>query len=110
MKIVGAHGRLGEAVTQECSIRHEVFAVGHRELDITNEVTTRAQVLALRPDVIINCAAYNDVDGAEDHALRALRECVRRTSTRAGGRTSRCGVRPFQQRFRVRWTRHLAPR
>ena len=25
-----------------------------------------------RPDVIVNCAAYNDVDGAEDHAVDAL--------------------------------------
>ena len=25
-----------------------------------------------RPDVIVNCVAYNDVDGAEDHAVEAL--------------------------------------
>ena len=26
-----------------------------------------------RPDAVVNCAAYNDVDGAEDHASDAIR-------------------------------------
>ena len=37
--------------------------------------TMRAVAAAMaraRPDVIINCAAYNDVDGAEDHPVEAL--------------------------------------
>ena len=35
------------------------------DLDISNEVAVRAKITALQPDIIINAAAYTNVDGAE---------------------------------------------
>jgi dTDP-4-dehydrorhamnose reductase len=42
------------------------------ELDITDHAAVRARVAQERPDAIVNCAAYNNVDGAEDEAVVAL--------------------------------------
>lgn len=44
---------------------HEVVALSRPDLDITDEAAVIAAVDAERPQAIINCAAYTDVDGAE---------------------------------------------
>ena len=38
------------------------------ELNITNEAEVRQKVIELRPNVVVNAAAYTNVDGAEDSA------------------------------------------
>lgn len=44
---------------------HEVLAWDRQECDITNEDQVRSKLLEAKPDLIISCAAYNNVDGAE---------------------------------------------
>jgi dTDP-4-dehydrorhamnose reductase len=54
--------------------RHEVIALSHGELDITDRAAVESAVSRARCDVVINCAAWTDVDGAErspDGALAA---------------------------------------
>ena len=51
-------GRLPEAVQQA-----EVAAVDMDVLDISDLAATKAFVGREKPDVIINCAAYTNVDG-----------------------------------------------
>ena len=70
--VLGARGQLGAAIVRECEPRHEVIAFGHDTLDITSDGAVAAAVERARPDAIVNCAAYNDVDGAEDHPVDAL--------------------------------------
>jgi len=70
--VVGARGQLGAAIVQECSAAHEVTPLGRAELDITDDAAVRDTIARERPDAIVNCAAYNDVDGAEDHPVDAL--------------------------------------
>jgi dTDP-4-dehydrorhamnose reductase len=50
---------------------HEVVALARGDLDITDAAAVRAAVRAARPDVVINCAAWTDVDGAEEHEEEA---------------------------------------
>jgi dTDP-4-dehydrorhamnose reductase len=71
--VTGARGLLGAAIAREFAADHEVRPVDRARLDITDEAAVAALVSAERPDVIVNCAAYNDVDGAEDEAVLALR-------------------------------------
>jgi dTDP-4-dehydrorhamnose reductase len=40
-------------------------ALGRGDLDVTNATQVEAAVAWLHPHVIVNCSAYNDVDGAE---------------------------------------------
>jgi dTDP-4-dehydrorhamnose reductase len=70
--VVGARGQLAAAVIHECRDRHEVIAFDRASLDVTNDKAVAAAMDKARPDVIVNGAAYNDVDGAEDHAVDAL--------------------------------------
>jgi dTDP-4-dehydrorhamnose reductase len=70
--VTGAQGQLGAALVHEFRAAHDVSALGHADLDVTDDAAVAAAMKALRPDAIINAAAYNDVDAAEDHPLAAL--------------------------------------
>jgi len=71
--VVGARGQLGAAVAYEWrAAGHDVRPLDHRAVDITDADAVMDVMSALGPDVILNCAGYNDVDGAEDHPVTAL--------------------------------------
>jgi dTDP-4-dehydrorhamnose reductase len=70
--VTGSGGQLGAAISELFSSRAEVRPFTHATLDITDAIAVERTVTAERPDVIINCAAYNDVDRAEEHAMDAL--------------------------------------
>jgi len=70
--LLGARGQLGAAVRRELAAAHEVVAFGRSDLDITSDAAVARAFASLRPQAIVNCAAYNDVDGAEDHPVEAL--------------------------------------
>jgi len=64
--ITGAAGMLGlDVKLAAAAAGHDVTALSRAQLDITDfDAVTRA-VSAARPDAVINCAAYTNVDGAE---------------------------------------------
>jgi dTDP-4-dehydrorhamnose reductase len=70
--VIGAGGQLGEAMTDQLGARHEVVPVTRRELDVTSADAVHAMVTDVQPDVIINCSAYTNVDGAEEDPVTAL--------------------------------------
>jgi dTDP-4-dehydrorhamnose reductase len=70
--VVGARGQLGAAMVAECSASHEVTPLTRVDLDVTDDAAVVAAIDRARPQAIVNCAAYNDVDGAEGHPIEAL--------------------------------------
>lgn len=66
---MGAGGMLGRDVV--AAAPGLVAALAREELDVTDAEAVRAAVRAARPDVVINCAAYTDVDGCESEEERA---------------------------------------
>jgi dTDP-4-dehydrorhamnose reductase len=70
--VAGASGLLGAAIVREFQRDTDVHAFDHARLDIADELAVAAAVRDVRPDVVINCAAYNDVDRAEQEPVRAL--------------------------------------
>ena len=70
--VTGAGGQLGRTVARVLAAEHEVVPLTRADLDITDEARVRAAVADARPGVIVNCAAYNAVDDAEDDAVAAL--------------------------------------
>jgi dTDP-4-dehydrorhamnose reductase len=71
--VTGAGGMLGRAVFKHCASQgDQVFAHDHLSLDITNEENVRAVFERERPETVINCAAWTDVDGCELQPERAL--------------------------------------
>src|SRR5688500_12423443 len=70
--IVGARGQLGAALVQEFASGHEVHPFARADLDLAVDAAVAAALERVRPEVIINAAAFNDVDGAEDRPVAAL--------------------------------------
>jgi dTDP-4-dehydrorhamnose reductase len=72
--ITGGSGQLGIAVSQELDKRGILFeAWGSQDLDITQSPIVCDAITKLAPKLIINCAAWTDVDGAERNELLASR-------------------------------------
>lgn len=72
--VLGAGGMLGRDLVRAAErAGHEVSALGHAELDVTNAAAVEAAVQDSRPRWVANCAAYTRVDDAEDEAEEALR-------------------------------------
>lgn len=72
--ITGGSGQLGIAVSQELDkIGIAFHAWSSKDLDITQSSTVSEAIEKLSPTVIINCAAWTDVDGAESREVEALR-------------------------------------
>ncbi len=66
--VTGAGGLAGrEVVTCFSTAGHEVIPRAHEDLDITNYEALRSLIIESRPDWVINCAAYTNVDACEDH-------------------------------------------
>lgn len=53
---------------QKSFARHETISYDREDLDVTDFVKLRGELARLSPDVVINCVAWNDVDGAEAEA------------------------------------------
>ncbi|TCM97789.1 dTDP-4-dehydrorhamnose reductase [Paenibacillus sp. BK033] len=63
--VTGAHGQLGHDVVKLFSASHEVLGLGRKQLDISNEAQCVVVFEAYKPDVVIHCAAFTNVDLAE---------------------------------------------
>lgn len=72
--ITGGSGQLGIAVSEELGARISDFrAWGSQELDISQGPIVKDFIGQVSPKVVINCAAWTDVDGAESNELGASR-------------------------------------
>ena len=72
--VTGGSGQLGIALSQELDERGLNFhAWNSKELDITQGSIVKDFIAELSPTVIVNCAAWTDVDGAESNEMLAFR-------------------------------------
>jgi len=70
--VVGAAGQLGTAIVRSFGPRADVVPLTRHDVNLEDGAAVEARVAAERPDVVVNCAAFNDVDGAEDRAIAAI--------------------------------------
>jgi dTDP-4-dehydrorhamnose reductase len=71
--ITGAGGMVGRAVAGHCrALGDDVLAFDREGLDITDERATREAFRRLKPEAVINCAAWTDVDACELDPQRAF--------------------------------------
>lgn len=64
--ITGAGGMVARAAIEYCNlIGDEVVALTRTDLDISDADAVRRAIQSARPDAVLNCAAYTNVDGAE---------------------------------------------
>ena len=65
--ITGSKGQLARELQLALAGAGKLLALGHNALDLSDPSQVREQVRLLRPDLIINAAAYTAVDPAESH-------------------------------------------
>ena len=69
--ILGSKGTLG---AQLMKLYPEAIGWDREDIDVLDDPSLRAKIgsLGFTPDAVVNCVAFNDVDGAEDHPDRAF--------------------------------------
>ena len=73
--VTGAEGQLGRCIVDVFKYfdNENKYIFMPRELfDLTNKEQMAEQFERFKPDVVINCAAYTNVDGAEEHSIDAI--------------------------------------
>lgn len=89
--VTGSSGQVGWELLRALSLVGDVIGLGREELDLGNPVALERKIAAIRPDVIVNAAAYTSVDGAENEP-----DVARQINTEAvgvlGAAARRCGA------------------
>ena len=71
--VTGASGQLGTDVVATCTLAgDEVFAFDRAGLDVGSRSAAHNAIVSLRPEAVINCAAWTAVDACESDPDRAL--------------------------------------
>ena len=85
--ITGGGGMLGRDVALAArEVGHEPIALTRAELDISDREAVEQACIEHYPGAVVNCAAWTNVDGAEEHLDEAHgRERARRRQRRRGG-------------------------
>jgi len=72
--VLGSKGQLGQCLNDQFSItEHEVVYTSRGQIDIAEFEVTKAQMLKISPDIVINATAYTAVDKAEEECQAADR-------------------------------------
>src|SRR4029079_5603359 len=71
--VTGAGGQVGTELVEALS-PHQVIACTHADLDAGDRDSALAAITGTRPDAIVHCAAWTNVDGCETDANRAYRD------------------------------------
>jgi len=73
--VIGKNGQLGKEFLRKLDemANAEITAVGHKECDISNLKQVLDVFSTVKPDIVINCAAYNFVDKAEEDYVSAIK-------------------------------------
>ena len=65
--VLGSKGQLGQCLNDQLAItEHDVVYTSRGQIDITEFEVTKAQILEISPDIVINATAYTAVDRAEE--------------------------------------------
>lgn len=90
--ICGGDGQLGSDCVQVFQEAHEVFALTLNELDITSSSDVDKVIGSFVPDIILNCAAYTEVDACETERELAWKVNVEGPRNLASGVTKYGGL------------------
>ena len=65
--LLGSNGQLGRCLVEEFyTTKYDLLITNKSQIDITNIESTKAKILKISPNIIINATAYNAVDKAEN--------------------------------------------
>lgn len=70
--VTGGAGMLGSDLLKRLGQSHEAKGVDLVDMDILDEAGTRDLIVGIRPDWVIHCAAFTNVDGCEKEPEKAF--------------------------------------
>jgi dTDP-4-dehydrorhamnose reductase len=70
--VFGSNGMLGHALTTVLGKRYQVTGLDLPETDITRPIDVWEAITSYKPDIVVNSAAYTDVDGCETNVELAF--------------------------------------
>ncbi len=65
--VFGARGMLGKDLVPALAVKHQVLARDIEDLNIADQQRVQKEIETLRPQVVVNAAAYTNVDGCESN-------------------------------------------
>jgi dTDP-4-dehydrorhamnose reductase len=71
--LTGKEGMLARAIAEVLSLQHQITGASHAEVDIADEDAMRQAIEAAQPDVVVNGAAFTNVDACEAQKELAFR-------------------------------------
>ena len=69
--ITGGEGQLATAFKSNFKSNFDLLSLNKSELDITDKLKVESILKNFKPDIVLNCAAYTNVDGAENDFKKA---------------------------------------
>ena len=63
--VIGAGGLVGSRILELSKFKDEMITPTHKELDITDLAAVKAYMEKMKPDVVVNLAAFTDVTEGE---------------------------------------------
>lgn len=70
--VTGSNGMLGQDLMPVLREDHDTISFPKEKLDVTRKDNAHKAILETNPDLVINCAAYTNVDGAEEEIYKAF--------------------------------------
>jgi dTDP-4-dehydrorhamnose reductase len=70
--VIGANGQLGTDLMDVLSAKHDVIALNHADIEITDIDSVRNSLSTIKPDIVLNTAAYHIVPEAEKFPEKAF--------------------------------------
>lgn len=69
--VIGANGQLGSDICDVLTNNYEVVPINHHQLDIQNLSAINSLIQSLKPDILINTAAFHQVELCEQEEEKA---------------------------------------
>jgi len=71
--IIGSNGQLGSDLCEQMTVRHEITALNHSDIEITDASTCFQILKSIHPEVVLNTAAFHNVPKCEEQPELAMR-------------------------------------
>jgi dTDP-4-dehydrorhamnose reductase len=114
--LIGANGQLGSDLVPALSTHVNLCPLTHRDIELTEQASVDLVLSAYAPDLVINTAAFNRVDDAEDQPAAAFRinavgaQILARSCSRIGARLLHVSTDYVFSGDRTRpWSEHDCP-
>jgi dTDP-4-dehydrorhamnose reductase len=71
--VIGANGQLGSELCEQFGEKHQVLGLTHSDIEITNLDGVRKVLSNMKPDVVMNTAAYHNLPDCEKNPERSFK-------------------------------------